>query len=506
MPEQHQADIDAGSLEPETPAGGVVPPTPGSSGGRSRSEKREPQGGRGADVNPMDFWRSGRSRSARQAPAPGGGIRNRLQNMYFPPWLPVVGIIVLVFGILGLLFVTRSATGAPRSGEDHWHATYTYYVCGEKQPNAPTWEGVGVHTHGDGVVHIHPFSPPEEGQGARLTKWFDYGGGKLDGDEIRLPGLSVTWKNGDECPEGTPDAGQEGEVQVFVNSEKLSDWSRYIPKDGDVIRLIFGPAEDLIQLTDRQVIDEGQASTEETITVTGTEGATTFTPATISVRSGEAVKIILINDSDVSHGLRIAGPNGTYDDGDDFLVVPDGADPADPGESGIIEPGGQGFVVVRLDNAGTIEFKDPTASDANGEPYAVGTIIVEEEGSATPAPEDSFDQEAAITAADDGWDPAEITLEVGVRFGVTITNDTGFLRNIRVAGPDGEFETEDDIVSEDAGPGDTGILIGQLDDLGDYEFRDDYHHEFTGTIVISNEPAPTPTPSPSPSPSPSPAP
>jgi hypothetical protein len=64
--------------------------------------------------------------------------------MYFPPWVPVVGIIFVVFGILALLFITRSATGAPRIGEDHWHATYTFYACGEKQPAAPTWEGVGV--------------------------------------------------------------------------------------------------------------------------------------------------------------------------------------------------------------------------------------------------------------------------------------------------------------------------------------------------------------------------
>ncbi|HEY5638954.1 MAG TPA: hypothetical protein VIW01_02795 [Dehalococcoidia bacterium] len=128
---------------------------------------------------------------------------------------------------------------APRISEDHWHAVYEYIVCGELQPLAPTWTG-GIHTHDDGIIHIHPFQESEEGAGARLVKWFEYGGGLLDDDEVRLPGSTVTYANGDECPDGTV-----GTVQVFVNGARIGDYQRYIPRDGDRIEIIFGPDGDL---------------------------------------------------------------------------------------------------------------------------------------------------------------------------------------------------------------------------------------------------------------------
>lgn len=135
------------------------------------------------------------------------------------------------------------AAAGPRIGE-HWHASYEYIVCGELQPPAPTWSGSGVHTHGDGIMHIHPFQRSEEGAGARLVKWFEYGGGLLDEDEVRLPGSAVTYANGDECPDGTI-----GEVQIFVNGERLADYEGYIPQDGDRIEVVFGPERDFVRRT-----------------------------------------------------------------------------------------------------------------------------------------------------------------------------------------------------------------------------------------------------------------
>ncbi len=135
------------------------------------------------------------------------------------------------------------ATVAPRIG-DHWHVPYEYIVCDEKQPPAPTWSGSGVHTHDDGIIHIHPFAAGEEGAGARLVKWFEYGGGLLDDDEVRLPGDSVTYENGDECPDGTT-----GTVQIFVNGGRLADYGDYIPQDGDRVEIVFGPERDFVRRT-----------------------------------------------------------------------------------------------------------------------------------------------------------------------------------------------------------------------------------------------------------------
>lgn len=172
-----------------------------------------------------------------------GRTLRRIQGLHFPPWVPVVFIIVVVFGILGALFFVRSATGAPRQGDD-WYAAYEIIICGERQPDVRSWEG-GVHTLGRGDIHIRPQRPEEESKGARLVKWFEYGGialgtgAKLTKTELQVPGQSEVWKSGDECPDGT-----QGVLQVFVNDEQMDDWSGYIPQDGDQIRIVFGPEEE----------------------------------------------------------------------------------------------------------------------------------------------------------------------------------------------------------------------------------------------------------------------
>jgi hypothetical protein len=152
-------------------------------------------------------------------------------------------VLAVVALIAALVLGDASSATAPRpkvSG-DHWHARYAFVVCDELQENAPSWEA-GVHTHGDGIIHSHPFNESEEGRGARLVKWFEYGGGELTDDSVRLPGDDVTYENGDECADGS-----EGIVQVFVTpaltggEEELDDWSEYIPQDGDIVVIYFGP-------------------------------------------------------------------------------------------------------------------------------------------------------------------------------------------------------------------------------------------------------------------------
>jgi hypothetical protein len=155
----------------------------------------------------------------------------------------VVFIVAVVFGILAIMFIRPWGGGGPRIN-DYWRATYQVIICGERQPNVPGWES-GVNTYGDGVIHIRPTTAYEEGAGARLVKWFEYGGdrlgtgARLTKTELQLPGQRDIWKNGDECPDGT-----EGVLQVFVNDEQMNDWSRYIPQDGDDVRIVFGPEEE----------------------------------------------------------------------------------------------------------------------------------------------------------------------------------------------------------------------------------------------------------------------
>jgi hypothetical protein len=96
-----------------------------------------------------------------------------------------------------------------------------------------------VHTHGDGIIHIHPFEAFEEGRGSRLVKFFEYGGGLLTQNAMRMPGSTLTIQNGNTCPDGTA-----GVLQVSVNGERLDGWMEYIPADGDRIVITFGPEPD----------------------------------------------------------------------------------------------------------------------------------------------------------------------------------------------------------------------------------------------------------------------
>jgi len=149
-------------------------------------------------------------------------------------------VVVLPFSVAAALIVSAAVTlvtGANPVGEplinDHWHATYQVWICEERQPNFPTWES-GVHTHSDGIIHIHPFQEFEEGRGSRLVKFFEYGGGELTQTEMQLPGTGLRVRNGDECPNGTA-----GTLQVSVNDAPLEDWMEYIPADGDRIVITF---------------------------------------------------------------------------------------------------------------------------------------------------------------------------------------------------------------------------------------------------------------------------
>lgn len=132
------------------------------------------------------------------------------------------------------------ASNIPPHIGDHWHASYQIYVGDELQPRIPEWES-GVHTHGDGIIHIHPFQGYEEGQGASIGKFFEYGGGELTGITMRIPGFSTTYRDGD------PIEGEDGlgHIYIIVNGRtRVSE--NYIPQDGDRLYISF-TTEDLIR-------------------------------------------------------------------------------------------------------------------------------------------------------------------------------------------------------------------------------------------------------------------
>jgi hypothetical protein len=126
---------------------------------------------------------------------------------------------------------------------DHVHAALGINICGFPAENAPSFEfkngtetKAGLHSHGDGLLHIHPFTEDEVGDEATVGRFMDYGGWEVADDHLTLwADLNVT--NGDPCPDGRP-----GNVRWAVNGEEQDgNPADFKPDDQDVIEIAFLP-------------------------------------------------------------------------------------------------------------------------------------------------------------------------------------------------------------------------------------------------------------------------
>ncbi|CAN5910371.1 hypothetical protein BH23ACT2_BH23ACT2_19780 [soil metagenome] len=117
-------------------------------------------------------------------------------------WLfPVAIVAIFVLGISVVVYARGESGGGfdttepPRAqlaqGEafDHWHAAFAVSICGEElEPFSD--EGVdalGIHTHSDGLVHIHPFATRASGPRATMERYFDQVGLDVTDDAVSLP-------------------------------------------------------------------------------------------------------------------------------------------------------------------------------------------------------------------------------------------------------------------------------------------------------------------------------
>jgi hypothetical protein len=165
---------------------------------------------------------------ARAARAGGRASGVRQRNLMFPA---AIGVIVLGgVAMVGLAWDEHrdsASTVAPIANQDHWHAAYGIYVCGEWQAPIPEYENPnGIHTHGDGVVHIHPFSDAAAGKNARLGEFLDSAGVELSNDKLVVG--DDTWEEGkDECD------GKDAELVVakWQDVETTDKKPSLIPSD-----------------------------------------------------------------------------------------------------------------------------------------------------------------------------------------------------------------------------------------------------------------------------------
>lgn len=190
---------------------------------------------------------SSNKKVARAAKAGGGRARAAGErNILFPTTLAAV----VILGVLLVVYArderSAEALEAPLAFEDHWHSAYGIYVCDEFVPDLPEFtapQNGGNHTHGDGLFHIHPFSPARSGENATLVNWFGDagevlgGGDELGEDSLGVPGGETYVEGEDSCD------GVEGDpiVQVAVWDTAFAaaedeDPDRVVTEDFESIR------------------------------------------------------------------------------------------------------------------------------------------------------------------------------------------------------------------------------------------------------------------------------
>ena len=179
-----------------------------------------------------------------RAASTGGGRTARGSKPW--GWYATLGL-VSILGV-GLIVVSRNENisannprhGArPRVNADHWHAAIGVYLCDAFAPNIKDsgTDPHGIHTHGDGVIHIHPFDKTAAGKKARLSVFDATVGMTLTQTKLQLAGDSKTYSdNKTKCGKSV------GRLTWYVNGkQKAGNPADYKPSDRDKIVVAFAP-------------------------------------------------------------------------------------------------------------------------------------------------------------------------------------------------------------------------------------------------------------------------
>lgn len=165
-------------------------------------------------------------------------------------FIVVVGIALVVWSVSD----RKAAADTPPQIGDHWHSYLGVNVCGTWLPNAPEFHpranepgvNAGLHSHGDGLMHVHPFGSDEVGDKATVGRFMDYGGWKLSSDSFTL------WdgqehKTGQKCGSGADAKPAEVEWTVgrfgkaWTGKPMSGNPADYHPKNGDIVAIYLLP-------------------------------------------------------------------------------------------------------------------------------------------------------------------------------------------------------------------------------------------------------------------------
>jgi hypothetical protein len=237
--------------------------------------------------------RKSSSKKVARVAATGGGRTVGRRRPY--GWYSMLFVLVAL-GVFLIAFSRheRQAAAAihPR-GADHWHDAYAIDICGVIQPNLAqnpnlsSTPAPGIHTHGDGLIHIEPYVSnlaTDAGTHASVARFAkDYPGFVLTSTKIQLPGGKL-YRNGDKCD------GKAAQIRIrmWPNATQSASITYTNPDDvklnnGGAITIAFLPASadipkppqtNIDHLTNPSAAEPGQSTSQTAVTVAPTPAST----------------------------------------------------------------------------------------------------------------------------------------------------------------------------------------------------------------------------------------
>ncbi|HLF99218.1 MAG TPA: biotin/lipoyl-containing protein [Acidimicrobiia bacterium] len=137
--------------------------------------------------------------------------------------------------------VARVQSGPDFAAGDHWHTAYGVNICGSWLPPVGQFES-DFHTHGDGLLHIHPASTSAAGKNATLGLFFDRAGLEITANRLKYSD-GETYKSGEvQCGEGKDK--KDAVLRWALNGEEQEgNPANFVAGNGDVVAIAFLPAK-----------------------------------------------------------------------------------------------------------------------------------------------------------------------------------------------------------------------------------------------------------------------
>lgn len=156
-----------------------------------------------------------------------GDVGQRRRIIGFPAL--VVLIILVGCGVVAIAWSLREAESRPGLS-DHWHSAYAVWDCtdnngegafqpifeGRLNPQGYPYDPEGIHSHSDGLIHIHPFTANAAGEDAIMAKFFESMFVTMDVNGITAAEFGVISAVGAEC------GGQPAVMQIVRWSRALT--------------------------------------------------------------------------------------------------------------------------------------------------------------------------------------------------------------------------------------------------------------------------------------------